>query len=145
MNDEFDPLEAELAALRPRSVSPDLEQRIAAELSRDVAPPQRRGWLIAIAAGALAASLLAALWLWRGGGETAEVDGPGPAPEMPLAAALDPALPSVWSYRPASVQAGDLDQLLDQHAGRGASPRSEYVQIRGFDVSGSQRHGLGEL
>jgi hypothetical protein len=146
MNDEFDSLEAELAALQPRQPSTGLERQIAAELEQSPARRQRTLVVGALAAGAIAAGLLAAVWLWRGDRGMAKVQPQAPL-EPPPAMAFDPALPSVWSFRPACVQSADeLNALLDRHAGRIPAQRTHYVQIRGFGVSETERNeALGEL
>lgn len=150
MNDEFDSLEAELAALSPREPSSQLARRIAAELDRsERAPAHRlsiREIVAALAVGAVAASAIAVAWIWRENEQVTQADPPAAPIALPLASAFDPALPSVWSFRRAAQSAGELNALLDEHAGRAPSERLQYVQIRGFGASESERHDLlGEL
>ncbi|HZN33721.1 MAG TPA: hypothetical protein VFB80_07870 [Pirellulaceae bacterium] len=151
MNDEIDSLEAELAALAPRDLSPQLAGRIAAELEQEGPAPLRR-WrlgqvLAAIAVGAVAASAVAAAWLWRNDQRTAQADSPAAPIALPVATAFDPALPSVWTFRRAADEpAGQLDGLLDRHSGRTRLEQPHYVQIRGFGASDVERNDLlGEL
>ena len=102
MNEPFDPLEAELAALEPRRPSAEMAQRIAERVERDASgkaaasPRLARRILTAITSGTVAASLLLALFLRR------ERHDPPVAPpdrlQPPLTAAFDPSLPSVWTY-----------------------------------------------
>jgi hypothetical protein len=70
MNETPDPLEMELAALRPRDVSPELRGRIARRLA-EVSTPERRGprWfaLSAALSAALAAACVVAAVFWRVG------------------------------------------------------------------------------
>jgi len=140
MNDEFDPLEAELAALRPKAPSPRLESAVGNVLRdvpdwRVVSNP-RTVLLVAATIGAVAASVLAAAWFWRGNEHVVETIPPAPWPTPPLATAFDSGLPSVWAFRSAGEERADrLNDLLDEHAGRPREARSEFVQIRGFGVS----------
>jgi hypothetical protein len=141
MNEHFDPLEAELAALRPREPSPDLKSRIAERLAADgLANPPTTGkpiarWLAiqAINAAALAASLVMAALLWRGQRPTIveRPDDKAVQPIAPIAIALDRSLPSVWTYERALARsAGDLDAALDKHASAGrrqSRPASQFL------------------
>jgi hypothetical protein len=151
MNTEFDPLEAELRSLRPREPSPELQQRIAAELSSSPAAhkllpsPQPPGRFL-LAAAALAASILAIALFIRHDAKQAKSEPPVLA-ESPAAAAFDAALPSVWQFhRSLNQSSADLDLLLDQHAARPPAPAASLVQIRGFGHSDRQFETLlGEL
>ena len=152
MNTEFDPLEAELRSLRPRVPSPELRQRIAAEL---VQPPMKRGLgysrpgYFVVAFAALAASILGIAVFIRPDAQP-EI---GPVPsfaESPATAAFDAALPSVWQFRQSLNQSqADLETLLDQHAAArpsAAAPAVSLVQIRGFGRSDPNLENLlGEL
>jgi hypothetical protein len=142
---EHDELERELAALRPAQPSPELKDRIAESLAeagrgpgqgvgslwresithdgkllpaKDFRPLSiRRSLWLAALCGPLAACL--ALYLaWRGGNNPiTDSEPPGLATQPLTAAAFDPDLPSVWSYRRALSQSADqLDALLDEHA-----------------------------
>ena len=65
MNDEHDPFELELHALRPHEISPDLPERIRLSLTADriAASRRKRHMGVVLVGGLLAASLLiAALW-----------------------------------------------------------------------------------
>ena len=65
MNDEHDPFELELHALRPRDISPDLAERIGRGLTADriAASSRKRHMRVVLLGGLLAASLLIAV-LW---------------------------------------------------------------------------------
>jgi len=141
MNEHFDPLEAELAALQPREPSPELKSRVAERLAADdpaIALATRKPivrWLAiqAIYAAALATSLIAAALLWRGQRPTVveRPDDKGVQPTAPIAIALDDALPSVWSYERALARsADDLDAALEKHASAGrrqSRPASQFL------------------
>ena len=143
MNDKLDPLEAELAAMQPRQPSPALARKIAADL--DGATIRWRIAVIGALACAVAASVLAAVWLWPSG-ETVRVEAHQPL-QPALTAAFDPTLPSGWSFRAATVQAADdLNAVLDKHSASAPPEPAHYVQIRGFGVSETNRQSiLGEL
>jgi hypothetical protein len=106
MKNERDPLEAELAALRPHAVSPELRQRIAERLvekrdcRRAEEPDFRKRTLTArwlslfinrrmALAGSLAAAGLVAVVVWWGGGRDVETkkiaEQPQPAPPVKVA------------------------------------------------------------
>jgi hypothetical protein len=115
---EYDPLELELSALRPRGISAETKQCIAESLSASP-PPDRRpirnaAWLRGVLiVGALAASL-AAVVLWRGAALPGRTDNSVDDFELSLAAAFDRSLPSAWSYRQALIESPEaLDGLLD--------------------------------
>ena len=153
MNAEFDPLEAELRALRPLAPSPESEQRIAKELTSLSPAPRRRnsrsGYRLTFLAAALAASILAIALLIRQDDRRAS-EAPPRLAESPAAAAFDAALPSVWQFRNSLKQSQfDLDALLDQHAAArpsASAPTISFAQTRGFALSDSNlKNLLGEL
>jgi hypothetical protein len=115
---EYDPLELELSALRPRDISAETKQCIAESLSASPSPDRRpirnAAWLRgALIIGTLAASL-AAIVLWRGGARPSRPDASMENIELSRAAAFDRSLPSAWSYRQALIESPEaLDGLLD--------------------------------
>lgn len=145
MNEAPDPLEAELAAFRPQQPSPALAARIAERL-QSPAPSRQRGWLrIALAAGAIAASIAAALWLRRDGDRTIQPEFASNLSQPAPASAFDDSLPSVWSYRSALTSPSALEPLLDKHSSR-PSAESNPEQTRGFvPVTMNLNSQLGEL
>lgn len=117
---EFDPLELELAAMRPREPSAGLKRRIASQLAamplRQPAHGHRQVWRGAAFVGGLLAASLAAVVAWRGG-----IQNVTPQPDRTLEAnltmAFDNSSPSWWSYRSTLSRAPEaLDELLDRHA-----------------------------
>ena len=145
---EYDPLADELRALRPHEPSPELRWRIANRLEppAQVGPRNRTVWRRALMAG-LAAAGLAGIVLSRSGRREAEPILPGSGVELPLAAALDTSLPTLWSYRSALHRSpADLEALLDEHAGRAPNseaPRGRNLITARFDPQSADL--LGEL
>lgn len=64
MNDDFDPLERELAALRPQAVSPELRQAVAGRLAGKPARHRPRLQRVLLAGAAVAACVAVALGVW---------------------------------------------------------------------------------
>jgi hypothetical protein len=134
-----DPLEAELAALRPVDASPQLRESIANRLAQDapeLLPTHRNRvwWSGALTGGVVAAGLLLGFFLSRATPNKAfRPQSPSSPPEL-SAAAFDPALPSVWNYEKALARSPhDLELLLDQHAAASSAksaiaPRSLFIQ-----------------
>jgi hypothetical protein len=133
MSEHFDPLETQLAALKPQPPSHGLRQKIADQLqgkaghaSNSLLTSKWRfaanltGARVSLAAG-IAACALAAFVL-RPSGQPNIVESPAEVPEPLIATAFDDSLPSVWAYQRALLRSpGDLDALLDRHASH-ASP-----------------------
>ena len=154
MNTENDPLEAELAALRPCEPSPKLHERIAERLAADSAPPHprplphngrgvRRGWrwIAGLAAGVIAAGIAVAVLLPRGSDRPPVAEPPVEAPQPLVASAFDKALPTLWQYHSTLGRSpNELDALLDQHAGPGSAVGSASTPIHAFT-----RFNPGEL
>jgi len=120
---EHDPLEAELAALKPHEPAPQLRERIADHLSHQDYVPARWRWSQAWWSGALTGGLVAAclaagvLLLRPALNKNQEIESPPSAGQLPLAAAFDDALPTVWTYQRAmSRSPRDVETLLDKHA-----------------------------
>jgi hypothetical protein len=119
---EHDPLELELAALRPREPSAALKRRIADAL---VVPAPTHvklrptAWRRASVAGGLLAASLLAVTVWRGDMRIAQVNPTLEAIDRDLIFALDSSLPSVWSYQQALNRSTEVfDGLLDAHSRR---------------------------
>jgi hypothetical protein len=118
MNEAFDPLEAELLALRPQEPSPNLRERIAGKLgpvmphSANVRGPKGalalRRWLLISTACVVVACLVLGAWrLSRTGGKPSV---PGPAPEAPVVKA--PSSRPNEGDRPLSVWPGRPERTL---------------------------------
>jgi hypothetical protein len=134
MSEPPDPLEAELAALRPPEVSPELRRRIAQRLAG--APPtrpRRPVWLAL--AGGLAAACLAGILLGWGGGRRHE-PGPNDRPQpAPPALVEDPGPTLLACERALARSPEELDALLDKDAGVAPGPQPEPVRIGAFGRS----------
>jgi hypothetical protein len=138
-----DRFEQELASLQPRRPSEELKRRVAEELAttptKNGRPPRywwatrtksilktplpvlhrlpARNYAAALLGGALAAGL-AAVILWRGNGESVELQ-PVAALEANVTTAFDKSLPSIWSFRCAlSGPRTSLDEVLDKYGAR---------------------------
>jgi hypothetical protein len=157
MNDDHDPLEAELHALRPHGISAGLPQQIAARLecaadnadpSRDrqgAVPGSRKNRSLTVAArhwrwrvvlaGGLAAACLAVLVLWWRGEDGAPqhdpIVNPPSVPGRSLVQAEDH-WPTLLVYRQALAQSPEaFDALLDRHAALAArwAPPAEPMYV----------------
>jgi hypothetical protein len=135
MNEADDPLEAELAALRPQAISPGLRQRVAERLAES--PSRRARWLwgLALAGGLAAACVAAVLVFGRGNGRGVPPAPPGPLVEGSSAPrdTGDDSLPTVQAYQRALARSPEeLDALLDRHAARLAPPNPQGAQVYAF-------------
>jgi hypothetical protein len=150
MNDHFDPLEAELSALKPHAPSPALKQRIANELETGVqisasSKSSRVWWSGAMAGGLIAACLTAGLLLRPAPLGKPEIDAPLAPLQLPVAAAFDDALPTVWTYRRALARPPqELEALLDKHAALTA-PTGSHTPTHFFIRSDTELFLNGEL
>lgn len=124
---EHDSLEAELSALRPHSLSPELRQRIGDQFTSMTLRHSR--WLVRpiLAGGFVAACIVAAILLRPKANGIVKVDSPQIAPlnnsppdvlpttEQPNA--FDGSLPTVWAYSRALIRSSrELDETLDKHS-----------------------------
>ena len=128
MTDPFDtpdPLEAELAALRPADLPPELLATIGRELSESATAARRR-WVaaaVALAACVAAAAVLVPLMRPSDVGRPKRLVATTTRASPPPIAGDAPAL---YAYRRAVAGSeSDLDELLDRHAARSlpAGPR----------------------
>jgi hypothetical protein len=142
MSEPPDPLEAELSALRPHEVSPELRRRVA-ECLADAPPALRRWpWRLALAGALAAACLAAALLLWPDRPQVKPepiVVQPRPAPPVEVE---DPG-PTLQAYQRALARSPEeLDALLDKHALAVVQPNSDLVHGGGFTQSDTALHAL---
>ena len=137
MNELPDPLEAELAAVRPREPSAGLKARIAAQIdhSQPIATARRR---IQVAFGVVlalvvAACLLLAVALRHTTNENHAQTPVTVSPSM-SGTQFDPAQPTVWAFHRAVAAAmpEEIDLLLDRHAATAAEPTEP---VNAFPIS----------
>jgi hypothetical protein len=161
MNERFDSLEAELAALEPQPLSAELKTRIAADLARGLKTSPRHQnimqptprWQIALATIAgLAACVLAAALVRHYVGNITIAGPPRNVPARdaratPLDFSFDSSLPTLWTYRRTiSGSPGELDELLDKHAGSAPPSAERFVHVSTFPHTSAELESLwGEL
>jgi hypothetical protein len=142
MSEPTDPFEAELSALRPREVSPDLRRRIAERLASPPPAPHRRVLRLAFAGGLAAACVAAVLLRW-GAGANPE---PGPIADRPRpssAAEASEAGPTLLAYQRALARSPEeLTILLDKAAEASPASGPELGRIRAFTRSDAALHAL---
>lgn len=142
MSETPDPLEAELSALRPLEVSPDLRRRIADRLADPTPSRRRRAGILVLVGGLAAACVAAALFRWGGDGGV----GPGPIavpPRPAQVAGIDDPWPTLLAYERALARSPEeLSTLLEKHAGAAPEPHPEPEPIRAFTRSEAARHAL---
>jgi hypothetical protein len=141
MSETRDPLEAELAAVRPHQVSPELRQRIGESLAESSPTRKRRGWWFALAGG-LAAACLTAVLFWRGNGPDVA---PKPVVLPPPArhAEVEDGQPTLLAYQRALSRSPEaLDALLDSQAADAPEHNPESVPLGAFPRSDAVLHAL---
>jgi hypothetical protein len=141
MSEARDPLEAELSALRPHEVSPELRRRVAERLAEHAPAKRRRLWWFALAGGLAAACLAAVLFRWGAGrrDEPESVVRPQPAPSAPV----EDAEPTLWAYERALARSPEeVEALLNKHATATAGPDPEVVPVSAFLRSDAALHAL---
>jgi hypothetical protein len=135
MNEPEDPREAELAAFRPREISPALRRRVADCLAGPRPGRFRRRWLPVLAGGLAAACLAAMLFPWPGRQGDDNGLRPTVTPPTPHLAA-DESRPVLLAYQRAWARSPeDLAALLDKHAMAAPGPRLALPQVRGYPRS----------
>lgn len=150
MSEPLDPIETELAAMQPRSPSPDLRRRIGERLAEtDRGPVQKaqgKRWTlwVTIAGGALAASVVAAILWPRGGGEV----GPSkpPLPDVTKSTLVGGTGSTVLAYQRAFARSIDeFSALVDRDAAAAAERAPQADSVRAFYVSNPEiRAMLGD-
>jgi len=133
MSDDLDPLEQELAGLKPRQPSPELQQRIGTEFEHS----RRAVWVAALAAGIGTGAMILLFWFAsRPSATTTRFIPPAPAPPAPVTSPEE-SQPTLQAYRRAfSRSPDDFEALLDKHAASYAEsttmtayPRTESVSL----------------
>ena len=120
MSEAPDPLEAELAALRPQGVSPELRGRVADRLNAGSAA-RRWGW-VAVLAGALAVVVIL-ITVMPGRKESPPPGPPVVVPAAPAATESDDPAPTVLAYQRALARSPEeLTALFDKHAAVAPDP-----------------------
>jgi len=152
MRDESDPLEVELYTLRPRALSPELQQRIAEQIENQKSFSAVPGRWLALAGSLAAACLLAFVW-WRSAGrgmEPAAISlGIQPVPPVEdtradvLEGAASDSVPALVAYQRALARSPEaLEVLLDRQALATLSSDPELVHIGAFTRSDAALHSL---
>jgi hypothetical protein len=144
MSDRTDPLEAELAALRPIEPSPELRLRIAGRLADSYRINRRTAWEIAATGGLAAACLLAAATRW---GFT---PGPEPGPiTVQQTTVPKPTVvvknsePTLFAYHHALAQSpAEFELLLNRVALTAPVSHPELARVGLFTRSDAALHAL---
>ena len=140
MSEAPDPLEAELSALRPYAVSPDLRRGVAERLGGAAPSRARQRWAFVLAGG-LAAACLAAAFVWWGSQRRDEPQYTIVPPAPP--AGVGDSEPTLQAYRRALARSPEeLDALLDRQAVSASEPNPELVGINAFTHSSAAMHAL---
>ena len=132
MTEEPDPLEVELSALRPRSISTDLRRRIEAQMVPPALRRPRTVWKWRIASCLVAACLATVLLRWnQPDGVVAPPGSVGPA--VTIAAAPDDSEPTLLAYqRAVSRSSEDLHILLNRHPRMTSVSNPALVRVSDF-------------
>jgi hypothetical protein len=169
MKDKPDFLEAELSALRPRAISPELRRRIAEQIERTEGPgaenfasykrtPLARSpseifrRRLALGGSLAAACLLAVLWWWGPGRGVKPQTNVVRNPTMPRAevthvevpdGAVNDAVPTLLAYQRALARSPEeLEALLNRHALAAPASDPELVRIGALTRSDAALHTL---
>jgi hypothetical protein len=122
---DYDPLELELAAMRPRLPSPELKRRIADQLVTTISRRTNDStsvWRGGLLVGGLLAASLAAVFVWHDGDRQTPTT---PFDDLDITTAFDTSLPSLWSYHRLLSQRPDpIESLFAGHAFRTLEPTS---------------------
>jgi hypothetical protein len=142
MNEQLDPWEMELLAVRPQSLSAEARQRIAERLAEPV--PRRSQWVWGrLLAGSLSAACLTAIaWSWIGGQHVKPP--PQAATSQPSDASLvDVAGPTLLAYQRALARSPeDFEVLLNRHVLATQFPEPLPVPVGAFTRSDAALHAL---
>lgn len=132
MNEPNDPLESELAALRPRDVSDELRQKLAQRLAGPSPLPTKWKSRIALIS-ALAAVVLLAIGLFWKPPPRNNLDTNIASNDMPPVF-LNHGAPTLLAYSRVLAQSPDeMETLLSKHAQASLKTQSNEVPLRAFD------------
>jgi hypothetical protein len=137
MNETNDPLEEELAAFRPRELSPAFRRRMAGRLADPAPHTSRRVIGIVLVGGLAAAACLGVVLLGQGGGQRVDTRQAVVVPRLASQdRAEDATAPTLLTYRRALARSSDeLDALLDRHAARARGPEPQHMRTPAFTRS----------
>jgi hypothetical protein len=146
MNEPNNSLEAELGAMRPLAISPELRRRIADDLRPQPVTRSTNTWLGPLSAGLAAAGLATALLVWLWSTPTIAPDQAKVGSSGQALVVLNGGLPTLWSYHKAIHRASaDLDAVLNVRGKSDSAPR-EQIEVAAFTRSSAQLRALiGEL
>jgi hypothetical protein len=143
MNDLPDRLEAELAALRPHSASPELRQRIAGHQAHVNRTRLRRQWGIALASGFAAACVWAAVVLLPGLRRLVDPERTGNSSRPPLISQVEEFRPTLQAYQRALARSPEaLDSRLEADAAAIPEANPALTRICAFTRSNSELRAL---
>jgi hypothetical protein len=142
MSEAPDPLEAELSALRPEEITPEMRRRIAQGLA-DAPPAKRRwGWRL-VFAGGLAAACLAGILFWWASGRREEPPNIAVQPRPGPPRKVEDSNPTLLAYKRAFARSPDeLNALLDKQAVTAPECNPEVGRIGAFTRSEAALHSL---
>lgn len=142
MNEPYDPLEAELAALRPHDASPELRKRIADHLTNATRSRSRWRWSLAVGGG-LAAACLAAIVFWLVGGRGVEPAPIAVQPQPMPPREFETSEPTLLAYQRALARSPEeLNALLNMQAVAAPDSNPELARIVAFTRSESALRAL---
>jgi hypothetical protein len=140
MNEDHEPLETELFALRPIDASVELRRRIAGHRERQSVASRRR-WSLVLAGGLAAACFVVVLLPKRAG----RSDGSGVDVVETVSPRVEPEgfVPSLLAYHRALDRSpADLDDLLNRHARAASGSDAALVRTLAFTRSDSELQAL---
>ncbi len=146
MTEPNDSLEAELGAMQPIKVSPQLRRRIADHLAAPSPVRSTPSWATPLCAGIASAGLASALLLWLWSTPSAAPDQAIVRSNSQPAVVLNGGMPTLWRYHKAIRRSSaDLDAVLGTRGEYSSSPR-EAFDVAAFTRSPAQLRTLvGEL
>ncbi|HJZ92178.1 MAG TPA: hypothetical protein VKE40_14985 [Gemmataceae bacterium] len=143
MSDAPDPLEAELASIRPADAAPELKRRVAERLAESPPAQPRRVWPMAVVGGLIAACLAIGVIRWGSGRGVEPAPVVVPPPPQPAPAEVEDAAPMLLAYQRALARSPEeLDALLDKEAAGSAEVNPDLVRVGPLTRSDATLHAL---